>query len=254
MNITTLFISLFTNRPKSNHPQGHRKGKGYHCSRLRHYNTDNDKTVWYRWQQCQKTSHHPNWGQYFHCSESHPSSLLSGCDNPRLAAPASSAASSVPCHPSSPACSANTGYSLPDWDIYTHNSQEATCDKHHLGDHGRETPQQRSNQHQSADTSTSKCRLDHSRCAAAHGHHWATEAPLLADPVLHGPKRVVRSSPVTCCDMHTQRKSTGKKKCQATVLQLSTVSEKFMGNGDGGCVSCRESYCHNMSPGRQEQG
>lgn len=137
----------------------------------------------------------------FHRSESHPSSLLSGCDNPRLAAPASSAASSVPCHPSSPACSANTGYSLPDWDIYTHNSQEATCDKHHLGDPGRETPQQRSNQHQFADTSTGKCRLDHSRCAAAHVHHWATEAPLLADPVLHGPKRVVLSSPVTCCDM-----------------------------------------------------
>lgn len=136
--MTALFISLLTNRPKSDHPQGHRKGEGYHCFRPRHYNTDDDKTLWYRCQPCQKTSHHPNRGQYFHRSESQPSSLLSDCDNPRLAGPTSSAAPAARCHPSSPARPAKTGYGLVDWDIYTHSSQGATCEKHHLLHHGRE--------------------------------------------------------------------------------------------------------------------
>lgn len=171
MNITVLFISLFTNRPKSDHPQGHRRGKSYHCSRPRHYDTDDDKTIWYRCQQCQKTSHYPNQGQYFHCSESQPSSLLSDCDNPQLAGPTRSTASSVHCHSSSPARFAKTGYSLLDWDIDTHNSQEATCDKQRIVDHGGEIPQEQSNQRQFADTSTNKCRFDHLRCAAAQVHH-----------------------------------------------------------------------------------
>lgn len=63
MKICT-FHQSFTKRSEWDNPQCHRKGKGYH--------TDDDKTVWQRCQQCQKTSHHPHQGQYFDCSEASP--------------------------------------------------------------------------------------------------------------------------------------------------------------------------------------
>lgn len=172
MGITALAIGLFTNGAKRDHSQGHRKGKGYHCFRPRHYNTDNGKTICYRCQQCQKTRHRPNQRQYFRCSESQPSSLLSDCDNSQLAGPNRSAASLVYCHSSSPACFAKAGYSLVDWGIHSHNSQEAPCAKQHITDHGGESPEEQNHQHQLAVTSTNKCRSNHSRYAAAHVHHY----------------------------------------------------------------------------------
>lgn len=118
-------------------------------------------------------------------------------DNPQLAGPTRCTASSLHCHSSSPACFAKPGHSPVNWDIYTPNSQEATCDEQRILDPGGEIPQEQSNQHPFADTSTNKCRFDRSRCAAARVHRWSTEATFLADPILPGPKQVGHSSPVT---------------------------------------------------------
>lgn len=123
MKICT-FHQSFTKRSKRDHPQGHRKGKGYHCSRPRHYNTDDDKTIWQRCQQCQKTSHHPNQGQYFDCSESQPSSLLSQCDNPQ------------------PSVIPAPQNALPGLGrVCRHSSQEMYLDKQWTEDGGGEIPQ-----------------------------------------------------------------------------------------------------------------
>lgn len=130
MNICTFHYS-FSKRLKRDHPQDHRKGKGYHCSRPRHYNTDDDRTIWQSCQQCQKTSHHPNQGQYFDCSESQPSSLLSHCDNPQP--------SVIPAPQSV----------LPGLGrVCTQSSQELDLDKQRTGDGGGEIPQGQSKKHQ----------------------------------------------------------------------------------------------------------